>query len=254
MLLSRTSVISFSIMKPSLHDIFVRIAGPGGLKRRKVGKVASPLRKILLIAKRDYVAVVMRRAFLIGLVVAPLLFGGGFLGIALLRVGARDRRVALVDRTGTAASAVIDAARNRRAEDLAPGKSAPQMIVSGYVFEAVPLGSRCGRAADRAFGPRSPWGAVRIHRNRTRQDLLLHRLRKARLHGNGWPARWITDSGGRVSPNLEVDPSHVRRGAAIRVPMENMATPGFQGTGFRTPRGAIRSKGYGSSHSLCCFS
>jgi len=27
-LLSRTPVTSFSIMKPSLHDIFVRIAGP----------------------------------------------------------------------------------------------------------------------------------------------------------------------------------------------------------------------------------
>src|ERR1035441_9224104 len=36
------------------------------------------MRKILLMAKRDYVESVRTKAFIIGLVVAPLLFGGGF--------------------------------------------------------------------------------------------------------------------------------------------------------------------------------
>ena len=38
--------------------------------------------RILLIAKRDYLATIRTKAFIIGLVIAPLLFGGGFLGIA----------------------------------------------------------------------------------------------------------------------------------------------------------------------------
>ena len=42
------------------------------------------LRKILLMAKRDYIESVRTKAFMIGLVVAPLLFGGGFLGVAIL--------------------------------------------------------------------------------------------------------------------------------------------------------------------------
>ena len=43
------------------------------------------MRRALLIAKRDYLAAVRTRAFLVGLVVAPMLFGGGFLGVALMR-------------------------------------------------------------------------------------------------------------------------------------------------------------------------
>jgi hypothetical protein len=40
------------------------------------------MRKILLMAKRDYVEA-SAQAFILGLIVAPLLFGGGFLGIAI---------------------------------------------------------------------------------------------------------------------------------------------------------------------------
>lgn len=96
------------------------------------------LRKILLIAKRDYVAIVMRKAFLIGLVAAPLLFGGAFLGIGVMRVtqGNSERRIAIIDHTGVAGNAVIEAARAKSAED-AKGNAAPQMVVSHYVFEAV---------------------------------------------------------------------------------------------------------------------
>ena len=43
------------------------------------------MRKILLMAGRDYLESIRTKAFLIGLVVAPLLFGGGFLGIAILK-------------------------------------------------------------------------------------------------------------------------------------------------------------------------
>ena len=60
------------------------------------------LRKILLMAKRDYIESVRTMAFIIGLVVAPLLFGGGFLGVAILKKkpDLRDKRIAVLDRTG----------------------------------------------------------------------------------------------------------------------------------------------------------
>ena len=44
------------------------------------------LQRILLIARRDYLATIRTKAFIIGLVVAPLLFGGGFLGVVLVDV------------------------------------------------------------------------------------------------------------------------------------------------------------------------
>ncbi len=99
-----------------------------------------PLRKILLIAKRDYLAAVTRKAFIIGLVAAPLLFGGGFFVIALMRVsqGASERHVAIVDRSGALAESIIAAARSKTAEER---KSLPmqgaQLIESNITFETV---------------------------------------------------------------------------------------------------------------------
>ncbi len=95
------------------------------------------LHRILLIAKRDYVASVMRKAFLIGLVFAPLMFGGGLFGLALLRVtdGNKDRHIAILDRTGLAASAVIQAAGERSKQQ---ALDEVQRFVGRYVFETVP--------------------------------------------------------------------------------------------------------------------
>ena len=61
------------------------------------------LRKTLLIAKRDYLQMVQSKAYLVGLVLLPLLFGGGFLLIPLANRGnTKDLRIAVVDRTGDA--------------------------------------------------------------------------------------------------------------------------------------------------------
>ncbi len=155
-LVSRTSVTSFSIVKPSLHDIFVRIAGPG----RRGGAM---LHRILLIAKRDYVASVMRKAFLIGLVLRRLMFGGGLFGVALLRVtdGNKDKRIAILDRTGVAASAIIQAAEEGLNRLTALDNAAP--LVGHYVFEAVPAedGDPNGTAAH-SFGPRASRRSCRV--------------------------------------------------------------------------------------------
>ena len=41
------------------------------------------MRRILLIAKRDYLQMVQSKAYLVGLILFPVLFGGGFLVLAL---------------------------------------------------------------------------------------------------------------------------------------------------------------------------
>jgi len=100
------------------------------------------LQRILLIAKRDYLATIRTRAFIIGLVVAPLLFGGGFLGIALLqsKPDIKERRIAIVDGTGVVAPAVIQAAQELNAKDLFD-KTTHRQMQPRYVFETLPPGA-----------------------------------------------------------------------------------------------------------------
>jgi ABC-2 type transport system permease protein len=97
------------------------------------------LRRILLIAKRDFTAAVMTKAFLIGLVVLPLLMGSGFLGFALLRVTQSEtaKRIAIIDQTGLAAAEIIRAAETKTAEDKADKTGPQQLVPAHYVFEEV---------------------------------------------------------------------------------------------------------------------
>ena len=94
--------------------------------------------RILLIAKRDYLATIRTKAFIIGLVVAPVLFGGGFLGIALIesKPDIKERRIAIVDPTGIAAPAVIQAAKDQNAKDLFD-KTTHRQVEPRYVFETL---------------------------------------------------------------------------------------------------------------------
>jgi ABC-2 type transport system permease protein len=96
------------------------------------------LRKILLIAKRDFIASVMTKAFLVGLVIAPLLFGSGFLVLALLRSkpDITDKRIAIVDHTARAAAAVIQIARQKNDKELFDKKTGKQ-VAPHYTFETV---------------------------------------------------------------------------------------------------------------------
>lgn len=100
------------------------------------------LRRMLLVAKRDYVASVFRKAFLIGLVLAPLMFGGSFLGIALLRVsqGHKDQRIALIDHTGVLADEIIHVVEQSRNNPAV--KAAQSLVGSQYVFEVTPPNER----------------------------------------------------------------------------------------------------------------
>ena len=172
------------------------------------------LHKILLIAKRDYVAVVMRKAFLIGLVAAPLLFGGGFLGIAVMRVtqGASERHVAIIDHTGAAAKFVVEAAREKSAEDRRahprPGQSRPTTFSkpssrtiatrsgSASIFRTGSGGASCSRL--------SKSGRMRCaRRTKRRETSPITRTPKARPRGPGWPTRSTMVSAALVWPSSE---------------------------------------------------
>lgn len=94
------------------------------------------MNRILLIARRDYLQTVMSKAYLFGLILLPLLIGGGFLATAFANRGnAGDQRVAVVDHTGVSAAAVIQASEesNRKATENAAGlQPSPH-----YVFEEI---------------------------------------------------------------------------------------------------------------------
>lgn len=95
------------------------------------------LRRIFLIARRDYTTAVTAKSFLIGLVVLPLLMGSGFLGFALLRVTQGDtaKRIAIVDHTGIAAAAIIREAEIRTIEDKEDKNRPAQIAPNRFVFE-----------------------------------------------------------------------------------------------------------------------
>ncbi len=95
------------------------------------------LRKILLIAKRDYVASVFRKAFFIGLVVAPLMMGGTFFGIALMRAtqSGTVRNIGLVDRTGIAGQDIVALVEHNND---AAAKAVQELGGVKYALESIP--------------------------------------------------------------------------------------------------------------------
>jgi ABC-2 type transport system permease protein len=105
------------------------------------------MHRILLIAKRDYLASVKSKAFLFGLIVAPILFGGGFIGLAVMRgkPDLADRRVAIVDRTGAAGPMIIAAAQEKNARDRFD-KVTGKQTTPRYVLETVAPDGQDGNA------------------------------------------------------------------------------------------------------------
>lgn len=96
------------------------------------------MHRILLIAKRDYLMSVRAKAFLIGLIVAPILFGGSFIGLGIMRKkpDIADRRIAVLDHTGKAAAEIIQAAEAKNKRTMFDRPGGPQ-TTPRYVFQAV---------------------------------------------------------------------------------------------------------------------
>jgi ABC-2 type transport system permease protein len=96
------------------------------------------IHKIVTIAKRDYIATVRTKAFVFGLVIAPMLFGGGSIAMSLFKgqPDLTDRHVAIVDHTGVVAGALVSAAREKNGRELF-GKKTHQQVAPRYVFEVI---------------------------------------------------------------------------------------------------------------------
>ncbi len=96
------------------------------------------MRRVFLVAKRDFLAAIRSKPFLIGLVVAPLLFGSGFIMLAITKAkpDTAERRIALLDRTGLAAPEIIAVAAEKNTKDMFDRLTGRQ-ITPRYVFETV---------------------------------------------------------------------------------------------------------------------
>ena len=96
-------------------------------------------RKVITIAKRDYIATVRTKAFVFGLVIAPVIFGGGSIAMSLFKGKAdlRERHIAIVDRTGIVADGLVTAAKEKNEREMFEKKT-HQQIAPRYIFEVIP--------------------------------------------------------------------------------------------------------------------
>jgi ABC-2 type transport system permease protein len=96
------------------------------------------MRRVLTIARREYLAAVKTKAFLIGLVLAPLLMSGGFIAMALFsdQVDTTDQRVAVVDRSGFILPTLLEAAAARNAKEVHHPKTG-RKVRPAYLIEPV---------------------------------------------------------------------------------------------------------------------
>ena len=110
------------------------------------------LRRILLIAKRDYIATVLTKTFLMGLLIAPLLFVGSFLGSGGLKILQKNeaRHVAIIDHTDANAAANIIAAT----ESKRPSTEIDNPFLSRYKFTNVPTDDQNPTAQQLALSDR----------------------------------------------------------------------------------------------------
>ena len=95
------------------------------------------MKNLLLIAQREYLATVKTKAFIIGLILMPILMGGSGIGMALLhdKVDTHDRSIVILDPTGQIAPALVAAAEKRNANDLYDKEGKKKK--PAYLFEIV---------------------------------------------------------------------------------------------------------------------
>lgn len=96
------------------------------------------MRKIFTFTKREYKASVKTKGFIIGLILAPIFMAGGLIAFAIFkdRVDTTDKKVAIVDRSGVIASALVKAAETRNATEIY-NKETGKKIKPAYLFEVV---------------------------------------------------------------------------------------------------------------------
>lgn len=96
------------------------------------------MRKTLRLARREYLASVKTKGFIIGLLLAPIFMGGSLIAFALLkdRVDTTDKAIAIVDRSGILAPAVLQAAKERNAREVYD-KESDSKVKPAYLFDSI---------------------------------------------------------------------------------------------------------------------
>jgi ABC-type Na+ efflux pump permease subunit len=96
------------------------------------------MRKILKIAKREYLAAVKTKAFIIGLFVAPLLMSGGALVMLVTgeHVDTTDQGLAIIDHSGILAEAIVQAAEERNSSEVY-GRRDGKKSKPAYLIEVI---------------------------------------------------------------------------------------------------------------------
>ncbi len=96
------------------------------------------MHRILLVAKRDYLVTITSKPFLFGLIVAPILFGSGFIGLALMKAkpDIQGRKIAILDRTGVTAKWIAEAAAEKNTDEMLD-KITGRQVAPRYTFEIV---------------------------------------------------------------------------------------------------------------------
>ncbi|MCJ7582666.1 MAG: ABC transporter permease [Candidatus Aminicenantes bacterium] len=96
------------------------------------------MRKLLRLAKREYLASVKTKGFIIMLVLMPVLMGGSGVAMYLLRnqVDTTDKKVAVLDRSGVIANVLLAAAKERN-DTAVFDKESGKKIQPAYIFEIV---------------------------------------------------------------------------------------------------------------------
>jgi ABC-2 type transport system permease protein len=98
------------------------------------------MHKTLVVALREYIVSVRTKAFLIGLLMMPLMMGGSFIVGALMqgRVDTKDKRVAVADYTGRLFDGLDAAARQRNDVAIFTGEGAARkQTLPRFVLEKV---------------------------------------------------------------------------------------------------------------------
>ena len=97
------------------------------------------MRKMLLIARRDYKATVRTKGFIAGLLLAPVLMSGSLVVFFVFkdRVETKDKRIAFIDRSGLVAQAVESAARRRNETEVTDAVTGAK-VEPAYHVEIVP--------------------------------------------------------------------------------------------------------------------
>jgi ABC-2 type transport system permease protein len=78
------------------------------------------MRKILILARREYRTAVRTRGFIIGLIIAPVFMGGSLIVFAIFqdRVDVTDKNIVVIDRSGVIAESVKQAAEFRNEHEI----------------------------------------------------------------------------------------------------------------------------------------